>query len=320
MSPSDASDRPPTDPRPRPRRGSTGARLALWVLATILMLAAASYQERTGPTYPVRGTLQVGDTVLAYTLPRTETTPRDLRIAVPDPGPGAHGRVVYRRYPTDEPFTTLPMLRERGPDGTPELVVHLPSQPAAGKLEYRVELDTRSDTLRIPSEAQAAAGEGMIVARYKDPVPLPLLIAHVACMFFAMLFGMRAALGALMLPEGIGGLAWTSLWLMTIGGLILGPFVQKHAFGAYWTGIPWGYDLTDNKTLIMWLAWAAVCAVLWRTRRRAVPPRSARAAVVGGALVMTAVYLIPHSFKGSQLDYGQLDKGVPAQKAIETGH
>ena len=31
--------------------------------------------------------------------------------------------------------------------------------------------------------------------------------------------------------------------------------VQKAAFGAYWTGFPFGYDLTDNKTVLMWLAW-----------------------------------------------------------------
>jgi len=285
----------------------------------MLMLAAGSYQERTGPTYPVRGTLTVGDTALPYSLPRSGTTPQGLRVAVPDPGEDAVGRVIYRRYPTDEPFLTIPMVRETDGHGAVELVAHLPSQPAAGKLEYRVEIRTRGDTAHIPSEARAAAGEGMIVMRYKDPVPLPLLIAHVACMFFAMLFGMRAALGALVRPSGIGRISWVALGLMTVGGLILGPCVQKYAFGAFWTGVPWGWDFTDNKTLLMWLAWAGACGALWRTRSRPTPPRSARAAVVAGALVMTAVYLVPHSYKGSQLDYGKLEHGVPAGKAVETG-
>jgi len=294
--------------------------VALWVLATVLMLAAASYQERTGPTYPVHGEIDVNGQAVPYSLPRSETTTRDLRIALPDPGPGATGRVIYRRYPTDEPFTTVPMRRESPSAGSPTLVAVLPAQPPAGKLEYRVEIETPSGTVRVPAEKGAGEGARMIVMRYKDPVPIPLLIAHVSCMFFAMLFGMRAALGALVRPRGVARLAWISLGLMTVGGLILGPFVQKHAFGAYWTGIPWGWDLTDNKTLIMWLAWAGACAVLWKTRRHVRTPRSARAAVVLGAMVMTAVYLIPHSFKGSQLDYAQLDRGVPAEKAVETGH
>jgi hypothetical protein len=292
--------------------------VTLWVVALVLMLAAAVYQERTGPTYPVEGTLEVAGTARAYSLPRTETTGRSLRIALPDPGVGSSGSVVWRRYPTDEPFTTSPMRRDTAAAGA-VLVAELPPQPPAGKLEYRVEVRTPGGVLRIPSEKAAAAGEGMIVARYKDAVPLPLLIAHVTCMFLAMLVGMRAALAALVHPGGIGRLPWIALALMTAGGLILGPFVQKYAFGAFWTGFPHGYDLTDNKTLIMWLVWAVVCGVLWKGRARAPVPRLTRATVLAAALVMTAVYLIPHSLKGSQLDYGKLDQGAPASQAVHSG-
>jgi hypothetical protein len=292
---------------------------ALWVAALVLMLAAAAYQERTGPTYPVEGTLEVAGVARGYSLPRTEITGTSLRIALPDPGEGSAGSVVWRRYPTDEPFTTTPMRRDTVAAGGAELVAELPSQPPAGKLEYRVEVKAPGGVLRIPSEAAAAAGEGMIVARYKDPVPLPLLIAHVTCMFLAMLVGMRAALAALAHPAGIGRLPWIALALMTAGGLILGPFVQKYAFGAFWTGFPHGYDLTDNKTLIMWLVWAVVCGVLWKGRARAPVPRLTRATVLAAALVMTAVYLIPHSLKGSQLDYGKLDQGAPASQAVHSG-
>ena len=43
----------------------------------------------------------------------------------------------------------------------------------------------------------------------------------------------------------------------TDGGFVLGPLVQKAAFAAYWTGIPWGWDLTDDKTLFAALFWGA---------------------------------------------------------------
>jgi hypothetical protein len=291
----------------------------LWVAAVVLMLAAAAYQERTGPTYPVEGTVEVAGVARAYSLPRTETTGRSLRIALPDPAAGSSGSVVWRRYPTDEPFTTSPMRRDTAAAGGGALVAELPSQPPAGKLEYRVEVKTPGGVLRIPSEEAAAAGEGMIVARYKDPVPLPLLIAHVTCMFLAMLVGMRAALAALAHPAGIGRLPWIALALMTAGGLILGPFVQKYAFGAFWTGFPHGYDLTDNKTLIMWLVWAAACGVLWKGRGRVLVPRLTRVTLVAAAAVMTGVYLIPHSLKGSQLDYGKLEQGTPAAQAVHSG-
>jgi hypothetical protein len=93
--------------------------------------------------------------------------------------------------------------------------------------------------------------------------------------------------------------------------------VQRYAFGKYWTGFPFGYDLTDNKMLIMWLVWLAACAVIgFRPRKREV---RARVVLVIAVLVMMTVYLIPHSLRGSTLDYDRLDQGVPAAEAIGTG-
>lgn len=104
---------------------------------------------------------------------------------------------------------------------------------------------------------------------------------------------------------------------ITVGGMVLGPFVQKHAFGEYWTGFPSGYDLTDDKTLVMWLAWLVACAVLGLKERRI--GAQERLAALLAAAVMIAVYLIPHSLRGSELDYSQVDRGVPAAEAIGTG-
>ena len=84
--------------------------------------------------------------------------------------------------------------------------------------------------------------------------------------------------------------------------------MQKHAFGEDWTGWPVGEDLTDSKTLFIWGGW--LLATLFPGRR---------AAVVLAALVMLAAYLVPHSLRGSALDYEQLEQGVPAEDAIRTG-
>ena len=84
-----------------------------------------------------------------------------------------------------------------------------------------------------------------------------------------------------------------------IGGLLLGPLVQKAAFGAYWTGWPFGTDLTDNKTAVAVLAWGVAAF-------RARGGREARAAVVVAALVTLAVFLVPHSAWGSQIDWSKL--------------
>jgi hypothetical protein len=136
-------------------------------------------------------------------------------------------------------------------------------------------------------------------------------------MFTAMLIGVRAGLAALFSPYPMRRLAWSSLGVMTVGGMMLGPVAQEYAFGAYWTGFPYGYDLTDNKVLIMWLLWLVACVTIGF--RPKPDERRARWAVSLAALVMLVVYVIPHSARGSELDYEQLDRGVPASEAIETG-
>jgi hypothetical protein len=88
---------------------------------------------------------------------------------------------------------------------------------------------------------------------------------------------------------------WT-IGLLLLGGFLFGPIVQKYAFGNFWTGVPFGYDLTDNKTLIALLAWLLA---LWSLRGG----RSARGFVVAAAVIMLVIFLVPHSLLGSELRY-----------------
>ena len=261
----------------------------LWVLAFLLMVGAAVWQRRTGPSYPLKGRLPTADGSAAYALPRSHETTTGALVSVPAVRPG--GVLVWRRYPTTEPFHAIPLSR-RGDS----LMATLPPQPPAGKVEYYLELGGGSGAVRVP--AQEAA-----VLRYHGPVPVGVLIPHIAAMFLSMLIAVRAGLAAL-LRRPRPRVAWEALVGFSIGGLVLGPIVQKYAFGAYWTGVPFGWDLTDNKTLLMWLAWLVACVVpLWWTRSR-------RPLVLIAAAVTIVVYLIPHSTHGSQLDYGQQPAGV----------
>jgi hypothetical protein len=85
-----------------------------------------------------------------------------------------------------------------------------------------------------------------------------------------------------------------ALGILIVGGLVLGPVVQKYAFGEYWTGVPNGWDLTDNKVAVGFLVWVAAVAANRRRRRPAW--------IVAAALVTLVVFAIPHSMMGSELD------------------
>ncbi len=261
------------------------------------MLAAAVWQRLTGPTHPRRGTAVVAGQEVRWRLLRSSVSGEPFMVAIPAP-PGVTGVVRYRRYPTNEPSRDLPMSRE-GED----LVALLPSQPPAGKLEYSVVLSTPSGPVRVPE------GEP-IVMRFKGDVPALLLIPHVVTMFVAMMVGIRAALAAAVGRPEARRYAWVAVVGIAIGGLVLGPIVQKSAFGAYWTGWPFGTDLTDNKTLGMWLAWLAAVVVFWR--RQDPLDRLARWVTIAAAVVMIAVYVVPHSLRGTELDYSKLGAGAGA--------
>lgn len=295
----------------RPKKGkiaNTAAwlKVVIWVLAVILMASSVIYQRLTGPTHPKRGSFETGSISHTYRLVRSGISTTPAQVRVPDPGGEASASLEWRRYPTKEEFSLVPMTSSDG-----FLVGNLPVQVAAGKLEYSVTIVTPEGTLRLPG-----GDEDTVILRYKDPVPATVLIPHIILMFFSVLFGIRTGLSAIFAPSGMRWSAWTTLAGMTVGGMVLGPIVQKYAFGAYWTGWPFGGDLTDNKVLIMWIVWILACSTIgFRPIKK---EWIGRVLVVFAAAVMTVVYLIPHSMRGSELNYEAVDSGVEASQAIGT--
>jgi hypothetical protein len=268
----------------------------LWVLAVVLMFGTVVYQRRTGPTHPLQGTVGGED----YALIRSGTSGEDARVALPAQGEGV---LHHRRYPTDDAYTATPMKAEGD-----ELAGYLPTQPAAGKLEYYVELRGEAAVL-VPPDVTA-------VIRFKDSVPAWALVPHILLMFVAVLVGIRTLLEALVGRRRVRGLSWTTFGCVALGGMVMGPIVQEYAFGAFWTGVPFGWDLTDNKTLVMFVGWLVAVALLGR---RGEVSAWGRWGTVAAAAVMLAVYLVPHSMYGSELDYEAVDGGMDPEAAIGQG-
>lgn len=263
----------------------------LWVAAFVITLSMAVYQRMTGPTYPLKGALETGGASVTYRFDRSCDDPGDQEVTVHVAGGREFsGRLFWRRANTGEAWTVVPMDRMGE-----NLSGFLPHQPPAGKLVYYVELKLGEQTLRLPDQP--------VTTRFKGAVPAYWLIPHVVCMFAALLLSIRIGL-ALAFREPVAHLVQLAFWFLLAGGLILGPIVQKYAFGAFWTGFPFGMDLTDNKTLFAFIGWAAAYA-LTRREGRGTP------ATVLAVLIMLAVYLIPHSVWGTQFDYsrGQITSG-----------
>jgi hypothetical protein len=271
-------------------------RTMVWLLAFIITAASAVYQRRTGPTYHLRGETEVGGTLLKFELPRSAETSADHEIGVAVAAPEVTGRILYRRFKTSDQWVEAPMVRQGE-----RLVGHLPKQPPAGKLDYRVLLNDGGRDVSL-------TGEAPVVIRFKGHVPLGVLLAHIIVMFAAMLVSTRAGLAALDRkdhPRVFG--VWTLVFLF-VGGFILGPLVQKLAFDTWWSGVPLGWDLTDNKTLIAMVIWIAAMVAGRKGR-------GARPWIMAAAVLMLVVFLIPHSLLGSELKYPEAGSAVGGQPA-----
>lgn len=259
-----------------------------WFLAVVITLVLSIYQRTTGPTYPKKLSVELRGESYQVKLPRSGVQ-QDVLVKLPIPEDLSHElesdqtppvpmSLHYRRFPTSDEYTSVDF---RWKDG--EWKAALPVQPVAGKLQYYLTIDDKDYLKDEP-----------VVIRFRNDVPAGILIPHILLMFGAMLL---AVYSFLLVVTGRDYAKWLKLTvgIMFVGGFVFGPLVQHAAFGPWWTGFPYGTDLTDNKTLLSFLFFlVALVTLKWKYNKW----------VVGAAVVfMVLIFSIPHSAYGSEYDY-----------------
>ena len=266
--------------------------IILWILAVLITAGAAIYQRRTGPTYPLDGKINFGGKEIPYHFERSHAGPTNYPMSVATNDSEIIGTLEWRYHKGGEEWMELPMKYSGG-----TISAELPNQPPAGKLEYRIYV--RNDTVSafLPENKP-------VVVRFRGEVPLIVLYLHILAMFAGMLVSTRAGLEVITGEKNLMQYAkWTIIFL-SIGGLIFGPLMQWYSFGEFWTGWPFGNDLTDNKTAIAILGWLFTVFALKKFKYP-------RRVVFTAAVLTLIVYLIPHSVLGSELDYSQQNQEKP---------
>lgn len=257
-------------------------KVVYWILAVVVSLGTMVYQRLTGPTYEKDYNISHNGLDYEFELPRSHGGETDCPVEIELPDMFA-GEIIWRKFPTNQPWDTLQLDRIEG-----VLTTALPHQPPAGKIEYHLELKADGKLIDLGDSEN-------VVIRFKGAVPDWALIPHVLMMILTVIWSTATIIFALAnIPSYKKHMGVTIIFLL-IGGFILGPVVQKFSFGQLWTGWPLGEDMTDNKVLFALVAYM----VAWFLRNRSYGKWLA----IGAALVMLAVYLIPHSMNGSELDY-----------------
>jgi hypothetical protein len=280
-----------------------------WFFAFVITISAAIYQRTTGPTYPQKLKVVVNGKDSELKLVRSLGLDEEPVVKLKISDTTVQAKIFYRRFMSKEEFQSADFQFKSKPvkSFVMNKIFHItnddgffatvPQQPAAGKIEYFFEITDQSGTKTYLKESP-------VVIRFKGGVPGYILLPHILFMFIAMLFSNLAAIMALFKAPAFKKYAKWTFWSLLVGGMILGPLVQKYAFGELWTGVPFGWDLTDNKTLIAFVFWALA---VWKNQKK-----QSSAYTIFAALVLLAIFTIPHSMFGSQLDYntGKVTQGI----------
>jgi hypothetical protein len=280
-----------------------------WFIACAITLGAAYYQRTTGPTYPKKAKVTLNGIAYDLKLVRSLSLNEQPRVKLNITDTTVTARLYYRRYPTNDEYQSaafsykvypinswfmnkvLKINEEKGFFAT------VPQQPAAGKIQYYIEISDSKGTYTIIKE-------NPVTIRFKGDVPGYILLPHILLMFIAMLFSTLAGILSIGRHPLYRKYTYWTLIFFIAGGIILGPLVQYFAFGDFWTGVPFGWDLTDNKTLIA-LAFWILAVIMNRKKERPIY-------TVLAAIVLLLVYSIPHSMFGSELNYssGSVTQGI----------
>lgn len=258
----------------------SGKKMLLWGLAFILTALVMVYQRKTGPTYPVENRENVLGVHVSYEFLRSHIAGEECPVKILAEAQDFRGILYYRVFKSGSDWTEIPMNREKS-----FVTAGIPGLPPAGKVEYRVKI------IRDGKEAYLNQGQS-VVARFRGDVPGWILILHILFMIISLMLACRTGFEVFRKEPRLQRLVLMTLVSIFIGGFILGPLMQKYAFGHFWTGFPFGYDLTDNKTLLAFIFWLAAFFLRKKSKWW----------VLGAVVLMLVIYLVPHSVLGSELD------------------
>jgi hypothetical protein len=201
------------------------------------------------------------------------------------PGPGPHEVLRMRQLEPGRYFASIP------------------SHKRGTLIEYYIEAQAGSDlVVRVPAQDESPG----FSFHYKGIANRALLLSHVVLMFISLailllcgylaLRAIRNRRAVLHVPR----LAFLGAVAFFISSFPLGMIVAYQTYNKPWTGFPVGSDMTDNKSLVIILYWAAATFFYRGSVFRKDPStdllsiRTLPYVYLTGVLITIALFLIPH--------------------------
>jgi hypothetical protein len=269
------------------------------VVGLVLTVALLGLARRLSTRRPQDLTIERADLRLEHTTVTEQVEPGGPVVRMKAGPDDSLAPVVVYRDDGAAPPCRLEMIRT----GEDSWEAVLPQRDKGERLSYSLSiLRDGVETARIPEDEGS-----FILVKYKGRVAPAVLIPHVAFMFGAFFFmvqGFWSAVAILRGTEGKSGAVSNARWALIcsfIGGWPLGFLLNQQAFGVIWEGFPFGYDITDNKTQVMFVFWL-VSLLLVRgsflgrgERHDILGARGFALAVIVSFAVSILLFIVPHS-------------------------
>lgn len=255
-------------------------------LSICLCVFLALFQRITGPTYPVKGKIKIDDFDITYKFPRSCDISQDKCVVKIFSQKDLGFYLMYRRHKVEEDFKRINF---ENTDGYFFAVLDDDYKPAS-KIEYDVYYQLKDKILKINNKT--------VVLRFKNKVSVLIIVLHIILMFLFLTITFYLSFSILFEKSYSNVLFWINYISLFVGGFILGPLLQKQAFGVWWSGFPFGYDMTDNKTLMIFIFWSYSAYKL-------IKKEDIKNYILISSLFTVVSYLIPHSLLGSEYDYSK---------------
>jgi len=134
--------------------------------------------------------------------------------------------------------------------------------------------------------------------RYEGKATFILLLSHILLMImslFLLIHALYYAMNYLFTGEretaifrtvNIGTIAFF------ITGFPIGCVIEKQVLGNYWEGVPFGWDITDSKTLIILVIWVVL---IWLQSKKKISVRTYAKWVIINTIITIVLFMLPHS-------------------------
>jgi hypothetical protein len=195
-------------------------------------------------------------------------------------------------------FNTLEMAKLPGTDF---YGVEVPADTLGQRNYYYLEaVDGAGNRVVLPKTATDTykSEYDYFQIRYEGKASFALLLLHIVLMIMAVFLLIHAfyyAMNYLFTGERENAITRSvNIGTITffITGFPIGCIIEKQVLGNYWEGVPFGWDITDSKTLIILVMWVILIRL---QNKNKISMRCYSKWVIINTIITLILFMLPHS-------------------------